>query len=357
MCHQGYELYGSDRMFLLSAKAMAEKYSYNNITIDLPQQGKLYDKFIEQKFNITTKNGWILRKKNFRKSIKSGLAGFGGGLKKAQQIYKNHDIIYINTLVVLNLIIMGIFSRKQKIIHVHEVLTSPLLRVFYSTLITLSRANMIFVSEIARSKLFLPFNKCKVIHNALATEVFPQDKELDNTRNFLILGRIDPKKGHNTALEALSKLDGNFKLRIVGGVFEGQEHFKNQIIDQTKELGLQNNVEFHDFTTDTAQHYNWADVVIMPSTYPESFGLIAVEAFAYKKLIIASNLGGLKEIIAHDKDGLLFKPSDTNELNQCLTKSFDKKEYHRLITAGNAKYQEYYKTENYLNNLQELTFC
>ena len=68
------------------------------------------------------------------------------------------------------------------------------------------------------------------------------------------------------------------------------------------------------FQDDPQRLYHWADIVIIPSKKPEPFGLVAIEAMSVGCLVIGSNAGGLKEIIKHGYDGLLFSPNDKSDL-------------------------------------------
>ena len=56
----------------------------------------------------------------------------------------------------------------------------------------------------------------------------------------------------------------------------------------------------------------------LPSTEPEAFGRVAVEAQAMGKPIVASDLGGSKETILNKKSGFLYKYDDPRELAKCI---------------------------------------
>ena len=79
---------------------------------------------------------------------------------------------------------------------------------------------------------------------------------------------------------------------------------------------------------------------MVPSTEPEPFGLVAVEAMLAKKPVVASNHGGLSEIVVNNETGLLVEPRNVNELiialqklieNEELRKSFGQKGYEKAI--------------------------
>lgn len=56
----------------------------------------------------------------------------------------------------------------------------------------------------------------------------------------------------------------------------------------------------------------------MPSLFPELFGIVVLEAMSHGKPVIASNIGGLPELVLHGKTGLLFEPNDVTALAKCI---------------------------------------
>ncbi|MCM8803609.1 MAG: glycosyltransferase family 4 protein, partial [Candidatus Omnitrophica bacterium] len=67
-----------------------------------------------------------------------------------------------------------------------------------------------------------------------------------------------------------------------------------------------------------------SDVVVIPSFY-EPFGIVALEAMAYGKPIVASKVGGLKEFLTNNKTCLFFIPKDSESLARCIIKVLSNK--------------------------------
>jgi glycosyltransferase involved in cell wall biosynthesis len=67
--------------------------------------------------------------------------------------------------------------------------------------------------------------------------------------------------------------------------------------------------------------YTSQDVLIAPSIWPESFGLVTREALAAGLWVIASQAGALAEPIEHDVNGFVVKPGSVEELRAALTKT------------------------------------
>ena len=75
-----------------------------------------------------------------------------------------------------------------------------------------------------------------------------------------------------------------------------------------------------------------------------------LEAMAYSKLVIASDVGGMKELIEHDKTGLLFDSGDVNKLEECISKVIKSGIPEHIVTQ--AKYYTL-KNKSWLSNAQK----
>jgi glycosyltransferase involved in cell wall biosynthesis len=113
--------------------------------------------------------------------------------------------------------------------------------------------------------------------------------------------------------------------------------------EHVSELNLQDNVTFlgyiHGDVKD--QYYRSIDICVVPSTF-ESFSLVALEAMAYGKPVIASNVGGLPYLVDEGTTGYLFDPNNYQDIAQKINQIIHNKE--RMIKFGNAGRK---KAENY----------
>ncbi len=87
---------------------------------------------------------------------------------------------------------------------------------------------------------------------------------------------------------------------------------------------------------DAIRHFSLMDSVVVPSRF-EGFGLTAIEAMAAARPVIASDTGGLGEIIAHEKTGMLFANGCVGELGEAMTKLLDDDSLRRRLAAGARK--------------------
>ena len=141
-----------------------------------------------------------------------------------------------------------------------------------------------------------------------------------DTKIVLFVGRLEPIKGVDILLDALSHLDcdGCQGLAlIVGGNLDGAEAARLMAIRDR--LGLADSVRFVGAQEQRTLPYFYAaaDVCVAPSFY-ESFGMVAIEAMACGLPVIASRAGGLQFTVQDGRNGLLVPPGDSVALAAAL---------------------------------------
>jgi len=156
-----------------------------------------------------------------------------------------------------------------------------------------------------------PANKIIWLHNFF-NESNNNDaivNEQKSSNYLLYFGRLAEEKGISTLLQALTNTDS--KLKIAG---EGPEESSLKVLAAT--LGLEKRVEFLGFKTGTGleELIKNAQAIVIPSVWYENMPLNMLEAMAKKKVVIASNIGGMPEIISDGQNGLLFEPGNPEAL-------------------------------------------
>jgi D-inositol-3-phosphate glycosyltransferase len=159
----------------------------------------------------------------------------------------------------------------------------------------------------------------------------PVDKEtarkelgLDHQKVILFVGRIDPLKGLEQLLAALTYIEGEKPplLMIVGG----DEHSQGQVqlLQQTaKDLQIEDRVSF---VGSVAQDklplfYSAADICAIPSYY-ESFGMVALESLACGTPIVANNVGGMRYMVSHGEMGRIVCDNSPRNLASQISELF-----------------------------------
>ncbi len=163
----------------------------------------------------------------------------------------------------------------------------------------------------AESLLGLRPGSVRVIHNgALVTDVSPPPVPGGEVRIGAV-GRLSPEKGLEVLVEALPSVPG-CRLVLVG---EGPERAKLEELVRTLALG--DRVQLAGWV-DPPWTATWAfDVLVMPS-FMEGFPLVIVEAMLAGIPVVASNVGGIPEIVAEGETGLLVPPNDAAALAGAL---------------------------------------
>ncbi len=351
--HQGFELYGSDRSFLQSVRSLRQGFPGARITVILPEHGLLADRMRELADELVIRDMAVLRRSELRKNIFSFLVHLPARIVRAWLDCRNHDLVYINTLVLLDFLLASWVPGRRLFIHVREV-PGWLTRICFSLLLAPSRAGLIFNSGFTRKAFFLPkwIHSC-VIHNAAQDLHFicPVDR-VERELHILHLGRFNAMKGHALLLEAVAGLSAQqrrgLRIRMVGSVFRDQRHHEENIRRQIREYGLEAVAQILDFSTCPEKQLEWAHVVVIPSTRPESFGRTAIEAMSAGRCVIAANHGGLREIVTPDVDGLLFKANDVQDLRESLRKLLDDEDMVSCLgRRGRIKYSRHFTEQNY----------
>lgn len=130
----------------------------------------------------------------------------------------------------------------------------------------------------------------------------------------LYVGRLSEEKGVDTLIRAAAKVPG-IPVRIVG---TGPEEAKLKAL--AKELGAAN-VRFDGFQEGAALKalYAGARFLVVPSLWYEVFGLIVLEAYAAGKPVIASQIGGLGELVQDGETGVLVSAGDVEDLAEQMS--------------------------------------
>jgi len=167
----------------------------------------------------------------------------------------------------------------------------------------------------------LPGEKIKVIHNGIDLNNWQTFNRWElrqklglERETFVILavGRLVAWKGHSFLINALNspplKAEKNIKLLIAG---DGP--LKKQLTQLVAEQGLSAKITFLGYVTNVPELMAASDLFVLPSVN-EPFGLVLLEAMAAKLPIIATNDGGVPEIITHRQTGWLVPPQDATAL-------------------------------------------
>lgn len=129
-------------------------------------------------------------------------------------------------------------------------------------------------------------------------------------RYCLMLATYEERKGHAFLLEAFREVVKAFpdvQLRICG---HGKPKERRRVADLVKHLGLEDSVSLAEFVSDTTALIAHAAVLVVPSQSFESFGLTIVEAMAIGTPVVATDVGGIPEVLADSSAGYVCAKDD-----------------------------------------------
>jgi glycogen synthase len=163
----------------------------------------------------------------------------------------------------------------------------------------LKRFVLRFASSIAISKAVaddLPTDAV-IIPNPYDDEIFRRFEGTDRARDLVYVGRLVSDKGVDLLIEALSILreaGTDTRLTVVG---DGAD--RSKLEKQVAERGLQSSVEFVGSVNSLqlAEILNHHRILVVPSRWPEPFGIVALEGIACGCAVVGSDQGGLPEVI------------------------------------------------------------
>lgn len=209
----------------------------------------------------------------------------------------------------------------------------------------------LFQSEFTRD-MFVKFGydikRTHIIENPYDCSIVKPNYE---GRNYILyFGRIEREKGIYTLLDAM-KLSPNATLKVVGNGSE-YENCLNYIIEKSilnvSFLGPKWNEELEPILKE-------CEFVIVPSEWNEPSGYVVLQAFSYGKPVIASNMGGLSDIVINNENGLLFEAGNVDDLAIKIKSLLDNKGLIRKLgVKGRKILEEKYNPNRYFADTMEV---
>ncbi len=263
------------------------------------------------------------------------------------RIVKRHaiDLIHANSLSVA--LLGGIVARLNRI----PILMHKRYATSYGILDRLCEKllhRVILVSEATRWD-FASVEKQTLIYNGVDLNAFQASREevevlrtelfSDAPNAAVLVGvvtRITPEKGIHVLVSAMQALKGraDVKLLIVGGpYFQKDVDYMDALKQEVADSGIKDSVIFTGFLSDTRIVTSLLDIVLVPSIIPEACPRTIIEAMAVGKPVIATPLGGSKELVTPET-GILVPPEDASAVADAIATLAADRE--RSAAMGNA---------------------
>jgi glycosyltransferase involved in cell wall biosynthesis len=186
----------------------------------------------------------------------------------------------------------------------------------------------------------IPKDKINTVYNGINPDRFqpnptPRDTILEqyhlppNAQFLLYAGRIDNCKGIDVLIHAFAQLHAQhpqLHLLIAGtpnSIYQEDIACFESLKQQTQALHLNQYIHFIGHVGDLRPLYSTANLVVVPSRWPEPFGRVIIEAMACGTPIVASRMGGIPEILTGQFAQGLCQPNDPNELAHTIDRLLD----------------------------------
>lgn len=281
------------------------------------------------------------------------------------KIEKDYDLIFLHYPFPLGFLAYVLFSpRKKLVIWYHsDIVKQKLLEWFFRPfhLFCLRKARKIFVSNpklLASSKTLRKFQKkCKVLPFGVDLNYFLITKEIQEQAEkikeklgaplVLSVGRLTYYKGFDFLIQAMRRIPA--KLLIIG---EGKR--KKKLLRLIKKLKIKEKVIILPSVKDLRPYYLACDLFVLPSiAKSESFGIVLLEAMAYQKPVISTELGTGTSWVNLDKiTGLVVKSKDVKSLQNAIKRLLEDKKLFQMLSENAKKRAEELNLDDFLENLK-----
>ena len=221
----------------------------------------------------------------------------------------------------------------------------------------LSADGIIAISDYVKSVITSHYSEAisekaiQVIHRGVDLDVFDPAKvsqhrivRLSETLNLpddgpvvMLPARATEWKGHAPLIEAVARLEAKDVTLLLLGAGDGHSRFIERLRALAIKTGLDGRLRIASGTDDMPAALMLADVVAMPSTIPEPFGRVALEAQAMGRPVVAFKHGGAIESIQEGETGWLAEPNNVEDLARCLQLALKLGPRQRTIWATRAR--------------------
>ena len=171
--------------------------------------------------------------------------------------------------------------------------------------------------------------------------------------DIIFVGRLIKAKGIDVLLKAIKILKEKYQKEIKA-VIVGKGHLDEELKGLVVKLGIEKEVEFLGVRRDIERLMKSTKLFVLPSRW-EGMPLTILEAMSNGVGIISTRVGGIPEVIEHEKEGILIPPEDPEALARAVIKLLeDRKLRVKLALNAYKKVKEKYSIELYTKNILEL---
>lgn len=339
--HSADELYGSDIVLLeLSRRLDRARFRPFVVTpIDISYQGRLSQALRREGIAHRAVDMPVLRRRYLSaRHIWSFLRRLRTGPAQVRRlcVAEKVALVHSNTTAVWGGALAARQAGLPHLWHVHEIVIQPwLARKLIAFMVARYSDQVVAISQAVADHLLADqprlAERMTIIYDAVDADRFQPQNQGDALRAAWgvpaestlvgVVGRISAWKGQSFFLRAFAQAAAHIPTLtavIVGDVTPGEEWRRQELATLAAELGIAERVIWAGFRLDAPQVMAALDILVLPSTSPEPFGMVVVEAMATGKPVIATAHGGPMETVIAEETGLLVSPRDPAEMAAAL---------------------------------------
>ncbi len=188
------------------------------------------------------------------------------------------------------------------------------------------------------------------------TPIEPVQQPLGDPRRktLLFIGRLRPYKGYDYFIEAIGRLDHSYHGLIVG---DANDRVRTEIEELSRSHGCTGRIQLRNWVPREQMEnlYRQVSALIFPSIWPETLGIVGLEAMSFGVPVIAASVGGVTEWLQHDVTGLLVEPKDGKGLALAAERLHVlEPDYRRMAHAGINLMKSKFNKEDHVTKLTEI---
>lgn len=286
----------------------------------------------------------------------------------------NIDVVYTNTITVVDGAAAARISRRPHIWHLHEQIDASIevLRLFpgtwFSRTVVPKLSSRIVVASCAlRAKLFLdeyPSSKVTIIYNGVDTNLFrPRQPEYflhselsvpSDVPLIGICGAIQEGKGLEVFIRAAAEVTMTHPTAHFVIIGDGHESYIAHLHEIVRKVGLADKVHFTGWRSEVSAIFCELEMIVIASMQ-EAFGRTAIEAMAVGKPVVSTRCGGPEEVIDHGKTGFLVDIDDHNKLASSISELLSNQLLaHEMGLAGRIKVEKCFSVQDVAEGVQRI---
>jgi glycosyltransferase involved in cell wall biosynthesis len=199
----------------------------------------------------------------------------------------------------------------------------------------------------------------RIVHDGTESNIKPQsDRTADTFLRIGLVGRISPWKGQHVFLRAAADIRcqyPNARFQIIGSTLFAEKSYETEVRNLASQLGLEDVVEFTGFRTDVPDLIAKLDILVHASTTGEPFGQVVIEGMAAGKPVVATNGGGVPEIVVEGVTGFLVPMGDPVAMAAAIrTLLADPSRREQMGQAGRQRVLDHFTIARSANRMERI---